>query len=386
MIFAVTLTNCSQYLWPAKQVCITHHWLSNLGRVILYAENKFTIDYPIRPGQKYSFFYYVEKIKEPNESVLMFAVLDNYGTWFDVNPTPAIGITRKINIYDSPSLDLGSINQIEERGNLTQAIQHYYHYLHEHSSSNILTRLAEVIRRARGAEDALNINKCALKECSNNNEKAKIYQNLAENYLALEDFDQAIIHAKKALKNNHTDYLSLSNLGLAYAHKKNYFKAINVFNKLANRFKYNYPVYIINGMRNFAELISNNINKNNYGYITNFTKKLLDTEPYSPANYFIYVRNIISIGRYNEAEQVALDGIQVYPYLSTGYEILYSFYMQQQQLSKAINMKYKICELKPFCIEQHRQLLQLLKHEQRSQEAADLQKKINELNRWLSVD
>jgi hypothetical protein len=36
-------------------------------------------------------------------------------------------------------------------------------------------------------------------------------------------------------------------------------------------------------------------------------------------------------------------------------------------------MKYKLCELKPFCIEQHKQLIVLLIQEQRIKDAEDAQ-------------
>ncbi|WP_340122075.1 amino acid adenylation domain-containing protein [Methylobacter svalbardensis] len=381
IIFMVEITNCSQILWPAGQLSITHHWLSNLGRAILYAENKVTLDIALKPGQKCSTFYHVNKLNESAEAILRFCVVDKFGTWFETGCN--IIITRDIHSYDSPALDLANIDQLEEQGNLTQAIQYYHQYLHtcEHNSATILIKLAEITRYARGAQDALIINKRALIKCSTNKERAQVYQNLAENYFALEDFEQTIIHARDALKNNHTDYLSLSYLGLAYVHKRNYSKAISIFNKISCHFKEHYPEYISTGMHSFAKEISKNISKTNYNYIINFTKKLLDTDPYKPINYYIHVKNLIAVERYDEAEQVALDGVQTYPYLTAGYETLHFIYMQQQQLSEAIAMKYKICELKPFCIEQHKQLLHLLQHElePRLQDVLDLQKKLHAL-------
>lgn len=378
IVFRMTVTNSSGHLWPAGQVCITYHWLSNIGRVILYAENKVTINEALNPGQKYSFLYSVNKLKESAEASLVFSVIDNFGSWF--TSSCVLVITRTINTYNSSPLDLVSINKIEEQGHLTQAIQHYYHHIftYDSDSSEVLLKLAKIVRLARGAQNAIDIYKQALKKHSSAADSSHIQQDLAENYMSLGDFDAAVFHAKKALQLNHQDYLSLSYLGLAHAHNKNYSTASKVFKKITRELKGRYSKEVVFNIGKFIEIISAN-SKDNYGYITMFSKILIKHNPYNPINYYIYANNLIAMGKYAEAEQIIFGGIKIYPYISAGYELLYMLYMQQEHFSKAIAIKYKICELKPFCIEQHRQLLQLLNHDQRSQDATDLQKKMGQL-------
>ncbi len=375
-IFDLTVTNCSEYLWPAGQVCITYNWLSNLGRVISYSENKVTINCAINPGQKHSFLYKIDKLKESAKVSLVFTMIDNFGSWFDFNYT--IEVTTKIDTYDSPTLNLESINKIADRGNLTLAIQNYHRHLHFHkdNSSEVLTKLAKIVRLARGSQNAIDIYHQALKNCTDNKSILNIHQKLVECYLSLGDLDAVIYHSNKALILNNNNYLILSYLGLAHAHKNNFLIAIKIFNKITSEIKQNYTDEIISNITNFIKISS----KENYRDMNTFCLILIKHNPYNASNHYIYADNLIYARKYKKAEQIILDGIQVYPFWTFGYEMLYSLYMKQEQFSKAITIKYKICALKPFCIEQHKQLLHLLTNEQRLQDAAELQKKISQLN------
>ena len=372
IVFIISVTNSSPVLWPAGQVCITYHWLSDLGRVILLAENKITINEAVHPGEKHSLVYNVEKLKESAKASLVFSAIDNFGSWF--NGSCSISITRKITDYNCAALDLTSINALQEQSHLTQAIQHYSHYLfsHQEDASKVLIKLAKAVRLARGARGAIDIYKKALSQhVYTIDETVQIHQELAKNYASLNDYEASVIHAKKALQINHQDYLSLSLVGLFHAHKKNYSTASNIFKKILRELKGNYPEEIIFNTQRFIELI-NDGNKN-YNYVSTFCKKLIKHNPYNPFIYYILATNLQSIKKYKEAESVLLSGIEVYPYVSSGYELLHFFYMHQKQFSKAIVMKYKLCELQPFCIEQHKQLITLLIQEQRIKDAEDAQ-------------
>ena len=372
IVFNISVTNSSPVLWPAGQVCITYHWLSNLGRVILWAENKITINEAINPGERYSLVYIVEKLKESAKATLVFSAIDNFGTWFNGNCS--INITREITSYNSQPTDLESIYSQDAQGHLTQAIQEYTHYLfsdHE-NSSNVLLKLAKAVRLARGAKQANDIYKQALSQHDYTlKETVNIHQELARNYASLGDFETSAYHAKKVLKINQNDYLSLSFIGLSYAHKKYYSAANNIFKKIMRELKDNYPEDIIFNITKFIEMIS--VSNKSSNYIYTFCKKLIKHNPYNLKYYYILGTNLQSIKKYKEAELVLISGIALYPYVSFGYEMLHNIYIQQKQFSKAIVMKYKLCELKPFCIEQHKQLIDLLIQEQRIKDAEDAQ-------------
>ncbi len=372
IVFIMSVTNSSPVLWPAGQVCINYHWLSELGRAILWAENKITINEAIHPGEKYSFVYKVEKLKETGKATLVFAVLDNFGTWF--NGSCSINITREITSYNSHSTDLESIYSQDAQGHLTQAIQEYTHYLfsnHE-NSSEVLLKLAKAVTLARGAKQAIDIYKQALSQHDYTlEETVNIHQELARNYASLGDFETSAYHAKKVLKINQNNYLSLSFIGLSYAHKKYYSAANNIFKKIMRELKDNYPEDIIFNISKYIEMVS--VSNKSSNYIYTFCKKLIKHNPYNLKYYYILGTNLESIKKYKEAESVLLSGIEVYPYVSYFYEMLHNIYLQQQKFSKAIAMKYKLCELKPFCIEQHKQLIVLLIQEQRIKDAKDVQ-------------
>jgi len=97
MTFKISINNQNTQSWIKEQICVSHHWLSNSGILIEYANNKSIINQDILPQQTNHFLYSIKQINEPGQFTLRFTLLDNYGSWF--NDHCDVGISRKIDSY-----------------------------------------------------------------------------------------------------------------------------------------------------------------------------------------------------------------------------------------------------------------------------------------------
>ncbi|MBB1488602.1 non-ribosomal peptide synthetase [Oceanospirillum sediminis] len=356
LLFNISVTNNSEEIWPAKQVCITDLWLSSSGKIIEFKRNKLIIDHDISPGEKYSFLYSANKVRESGEFTLYLFLSDLFGTDFNYQYGQKfkLGITS----YDSPPIDIESIDKMAEAGELNTAIQHYKHYLHDNSADRVkvLIKIANIIGQARGPQCSVDISKLALQANPDEKEKANIYQTLYEEYYSLKDYANSEFYLNKFLKTNSTLKSALY-LALIYTEQKKYSEANKIFLSQIKKHKDHYPNVLSKALMIFAEnVIRNNVDGR---YLSSIFKNKPSINNNQVQFLFNYAQFKINENKLEDAEVILEELIDYYPFLLPAYEMLYSINIGVNQIDKAIKIKEKMCRLSPFSITHKRELAEL---------------------------
>lgn len=376
--FTITLTNTSNTVWPPGQICIAHHWQSNLGRYILYAQNKQTINEAVHPNQQYKFTYTVNKLNESGEFILQIGILDNFGSWFKANQQ--IKVQLQNNKKDSSINNLEDIDSLAEQGHLTRAIHSYYQYIHKHPDNTcpVLIKLAKALRHSRGAQHALDVYIRALKSNANSEERLIIYRNIAENHLALGRYSQVITYAQKALLLNPNDFESLSYLAVAHTNQLNHSKALELLSVIfSNNTAGRKSLFSV---KTFITSVNNSMGVEGLHYIQEYAETIIHQEPYKYMNYLIYSDVCLKNEQYDKAVTLLHECNQLYPYGTQGYRRLLHILVLQKKFKPALQALQKLCNLYPFSLEYHQQLLVLMKHQKKFNDIPNIEKRIASLS------
>jgi len=378
IVLHLNLLNKSQILWANRQIAIKHLWLNESGSIIQFSHKSTTIQDSISPGSEHSLLYPIKMVNESGKFKLIIILVDLYGTWF--SSQIQLTVDRQIKIFENHLPDIDHIKKLIKQGGLNEAIQSVQQHVHLHgySQADILVQLSDLARKARGAKDSLSVNKIAMKYVHEAKEIQKTYQNLAENYYALEQYDEAIKYADRAIEKNNDDYRSISYLALSHGKKQNYQKAFNILKNKERLLNNIYPKDFQSGVKAYLQMYYQAVchRKTNIKFFTYFAKKITTAEPNIPIYFTIYGDILITQKKYALAEKTLKKALAISPFINTIYEKLYGLYLKQNKFEDALCIQYQICELKPFSIEAHETLLNLLQHQKLANEIVAVREKI----------